>query len=126
MLASLLSVLKVGYRVPWENLYITYGFKVVEVTPGTCTQLYCTGFDYGIICAADDCTQQSPHRIHTFQNALFYKNLYLRAQANKGAAWGTDLNFCWYPALINTLLLKCGMALVQVVDSIKVTGVEKM
>jgi len=56
MLASLLSVLKVGYRVPWENLYITYGFKIVEVTPGTCTQLYCTRFDYGIICAADDCT----------------------------------------------------------------------
>lgn len=56
MLAFLLSVLKVGYRVPWENLYITYGFKIVEVTPGTCTQLYCTRFDYGIICAADDCT----------------------------------------------------------------------
>lgn len=53
-LAFLLSVLKAGYTVLWENLHITYSFKVEEVKPETFTQLYCTRLVYGMICGADD------------------------------------------------------------------------
>lgn len=55
-LAFLLSVLKVGYTVLWENLHIMYSFKIEEVTPETFTHLYCARLVYGMICGADDGT----------------------------------------------------------------------